>query len=818
MSNHQILSIKEGGHSHILQLNGSEIDTTVQNNIPCDATDTDDDDDDDSHDSLVLDDVSVSVLDAFHKCMAASGFTKPVQQKLTNSFLEGNIGFESSQEMCMFAKDFIANPQGLSNVLREDFGFNVLDAHRGRAILLDMVADNAAAHAANAIASPKEEEEDEIDIAVVDVAVSSPNGNGSGELQTPITHKENQATPLTNTNAFGVTTTNNVVVSPSTIMNRKAGEQLVNGIAIISDENKAFHSQSASLSASPFGAQTEEKEKRKVLYKNVVVNAKAKKRKDTTKGNNNNNHNHNIKDGNNNNNATATNNSNSYGLPKNCSVAHPQLQNELHQFGLYMTEPSARYKLQEDPIRHATADVYLRHARLFLGWYVNIYNSGSDAQQQQPTIRDNNIDADALIVPVARHNKEVDLDADADADTDTVTLFHIIPNKEHSSAQAIVDFVLWLRRTRDVSDSYEANILRGLTKLLKFRFALETSGSGNNSNNEATFSDIPAVRELRRLHRAANKRQNLSPRSSDEDKKWLSWDEYLKVVDCLKRDLLAEIEEHQSNISSMKQQQQQQQLCETQSESNNNNNGITTTIISPAQRRIATKFQYYLVLAFFSCIPDRQRTFRELELGNTFLRQSAPRADVSASGSNTGTGISDENAADDNANVNVGQWIIKHGPKDYKTGGTYGDRPALVLSPDLTPAIDTFIEQWRPCLMKQSDKHGHGHDNNDQDQHNFFFVQPRTGKPFSADSVYSIVGRCCYKFALKRTNPHLLRDMIVTHVRQMGNASEQELEALALYMGHSINMQRTSYDRRSMEQKVAPAVSLLRSLNNNRQQ
>ena len=73
------------------------------------------------------------------------------------------------------------------------------------------------------------------------------------------------------------------------------------------------------------------------------------------------------------------------------------------------------------------------------------------------------------------------------------------------------------------------------------------------------------------------------------------------------------------------------------------------------------------------------------------------------------------------------------------------------------------------------------------------------------------VARACYEKAGKKTNPHLLRDMIVTYVRET-NASEKELEALALYMGHSIQMQRTSYDRRTLNQKVAPAVSLLQSI------
>jgi hypothetical protein len=46
----------------------------------------------------------------------------------------------------------------------------------------------------------------------------------------------------------------------------------------------------------------------------------------------------------------------------------------------------------------------------------------------------------------------------------------------------------------------------------------------------------------------------------------------------------------------------------------------------------------------------------------------------------------------------------------------------------------------------------------------------------------------------------------------MQRRSEAELEALALYMGHSLAIQRRHYDRRSMNQKVAPAQQLLQQL------
>ena len=39
------------------------------------------------------------------------------------------------------------------------------------------------------------------------------------------------------------------------------------------------------------------------------------------------------------------------------------------------------------------------------------------------------------------------------------------------------------------------------------------------------------------------------------------------------------------------------------------------------------------------------------------------------------------------------------------------------------------------------------------------------------------------------------------------------MEVLALFMGHSIQMYRKSYDRKTLEQKVSPAVKLIRNMN-----
>jgi hypothetical protein len=404
-----------------------------------------------------------------------------------------------------------------------------------------------------------------------------------------------------------------------------------------------------------------------------------------------------------------------YGLPQDYADTYPKLALEIEDgFYKFMTQPST-YS-QEDPIRPSTAKIYLRHAKLFLGWCIDNNTTGDD-------IRSSSISKEML------------------------SIHDIIPNKEKDSANIIIDFVLWLR-SRNVSVSYEANLLRGIIKLLKYRFAKESQS--DPLGGKITFDDIPVIREVRKLHRDANKRQKLAPRSSDEQKKWISWKEYLYVIESAKNELLLLLEE-------FRQQPPMEELPPFKQKA-----------AEGKRRRIADAYIRYLILAIFASIPDRQRTIRELEIGRTLVKDAS-----------------------------TGFWTIKHGPEDYKTGKHYGERPAIQLAEELTPAIDDFIENWRPALSPST---------------NFLLVQSRTGKPLTSNSIFQRVVRSSFNYTGKRVNPHLLRDIIVTHVRET-NASEKELEALALFMGHSIQMQRTSYDRRTLTSKIAPAVKLMESVN-----
>jgi hypothetical protein len=112
-------------------------------------------------------------------------------------------------------------------------------------------------------------------------------------------------------------------------------------------------------------------------------------------------------------------------------AAYPQLSSEMRAFNGFMTQPTALS--QDPPLRVATARVYMRHALLFLGWYTR-----SDYSHSTPL-----------------------------EDADTLSLFaHIFPSSNREAAQPCLDFIRFLRQNRGISVSYEANMLRGLTKVL----------------------------------------------------------------------------------------------------------------------------------------------------------------------------------------------------------------------------------------------------------------------------------------------------------------------------------------------------------------
>jgi len=320
--------------------------------------------------------------------------------------------------------------------------------------------------------------------------------------------------------------------------------------------------------------------------------------------------------------------------------------------------------------------------------------------------------------------------AERGLDKSKVTLTDLLPSKDAASADAAFEYVTWLNDERQTSANYELLVTRSCIAAVKFLYGHESKAQPGEGEAKP-YHDLPIMKELRRMAKDAKMRAQRAPQVSDERMKWLEWDEYLTLVQNLKSECLP-----------------RNYVGQLRSES-----------------AVAWSVQRYLIFGILSCVPDRQRTIRELKIGKTLFKEGD-------------------------------KWVIRHGPGDYKTGKDYGVRPPLVLSEHLYPTLEEFIAKHRAALKPK---------------HDFLFTR-KNGEQFDGQGVYRLFTTTAMRLTGKRTNPHLIRDMVVTHLRGT-DASERQLEALAIYMGHSLQMQKSTYDRRSVEQKVAPAVDLLDSLN-----
>lgn len=181
---------------------------------------------------------------------------------------------------------------------------------------------------------------------------------------------------------------------------------------------------------------------------------------------------------------------------------------------------------------------------------------------------------------------------------------------------------------------------------------------------------------------------------------------------------------------------------------------------------IAQSYQVFLIFALLAAFPDRQRTIRELEVGRTLIRMD-------------------------------GYYQIVHSAEDFKTGEAFckkGGKRIVPLPEELTPLLDEWLNQWRRVFSPQ---------------HSFVFTQ-KNGKPLTASSLYSYFRKRAFRLTGKAFTPHLVRDAIVTHLH-LTQAPDAVLDALAQLMAHSRKIQQKIYDRRTSEEKIAPALEALKN-------
>ncbi len=314
-------------------------------------------------------------------------------------------------------------------------------------------------------------------------------------------------------------------------------------------------------------------------------------------------------------------------------------------------------------------------------------------------------------------------------DLASLKLRDVFPTNDRKSVQAVFEFLQWSVEDRKINPRTEAVYTRSLIQLAKFLFRDESKA--DPTDGDKPYHDIVVVRELRKIFNDARMRSKNAPLVAQEDLKLLAWPDFLAAVDRLRLECAEKTPDGKAR----------------------------------PLRAIAWSYQTYLICAILSCIPDRQRTLRELEVGRTLFKKED------------------------------GSWAIQHGPGDYKTGAQYGERPELVIAEHIIPYLEAFLSKWRPHLAPK---------------HNRVFTK-KNGEEPTEDHIHAQFTTAMFRLTGKKANPHSIRDSIVTYARST-NASERDLEALAIMMGHSPAMQRETYDRRTKSQKVAPAVTLMKEL------
>eukprot|EP00873_Tetraselmis_striata_P004655 jgi/Tetstr1/424919/TSEL_015412.t1 len=312
---------------------------------------------------------------------------------------------------------------------------------------------------------------------------------------------------------------------------------------------------------------------------------------------------------------------------------------------------------------------------------------------------------------------------------ETLSIKDLIPSSDRAGAEKAFDFLTWLEMERGCSP--RTLVLQAAAILVLGHYLFHEQSHASPSEGDKPYNDILAIRELRRLAKQVGEGSNNNTSVSNIEMKWIDWPQYLQVVNTLEgtyRDMAAA---HKMDGS-------------------------------VPERQVAMALQQYLIFGILACIPDRQRTIRELEHGKTLIRTQDDR------------------------------WVIRHSAEDYKTGKQYGDRPDLLISPYLYEDLEAWLSRYRAVLSPD---------------HTRVFTGAR-GAAFSDSNFSAYFSKACYRVTGKRMNPHLVRDSIVTFLRR-GDHSQKTLESLALYMGHSVAMQRDTYDRRTKKEKAAPAAELL---------
>lgn len=415
----------------------------------------------------------------------------------------------------------------------------------------------------------------------------------------------------------------------------------------------------------------------------------------------------------------------SYGLTD--AEITPELGQELAEFYRFMTSVGVEARGVK-PIVAVTANNYLTQVRLLLGWM---------HRYRTPVVP-------LLQLRLSELFSQSGLRAE-EAFREKATCLPMAN---------VEDYLQWLRLEREVAPSYELQVVKALVWVVRFLESFSTHQvSKRGSRRETSRWEEATLKELRSLMSDIQARGKTVQRVASSAAKWIDWPEFLNCVKQLKAE------------------------CAPIGKSNQQR----------SKSAIATSIQRYLIFAFFSAIPVRPRTVRELELGRTLVKR-------------------DE------------LWYLELGPEDFKTRETYsklGEKRVIPIPQWYYPELEAWLfgyEDEEGVWQGYVDEKGNsgGWRQVFEPTHSFVFFQ-KNGKPFSSETFCCLFKQVAYRLTGKACNPQLIRDIAIAYMMNSG-ASVEVMESLAGLMGHSPQMQQKIYSRHTQTQHSTLALDALAAI------
>lgn len=311
------------------------------------------------------------------------------------------------------------------------------------------------------------------------------------------------------------------------------------------------------------------------------------------------------------------------------------------------------------------------------------------------------------------------------------------------------------------------------TVLVLAKFLYHEQSNRSEYNN---YEDIPLVKYLQRARTKMHKKyKQFGPKISRRDY-MIPWSKVLEIREILRKE------------------------AETKDVKFFDMDALKYRYLPRPNSAIAKDMQLFLLLAFFTIIPpDRQRTFRELQIGKT-LKQ----------GIFVGERFIPKEKMDD---PNTACWYIHLGMNDYKTSKTYGEWIGELPNESFgDKTFYNYLDEWLYHGYQDVSGCWHGWRDSLKPHNREYFFVATNGKTFTDRSITQRIRGVFMRLAEVPVNPHLLRAIFRTHLKNSG-ASLAELESSAYWMKHDMKTADDNYTFQDREAKLRPATLMMERLN-----